>query len=153
MANRSKIAQIAFELAEPLVSGLGYDLVDAEYKKEGPAYFLRIFIYKKGGIGIEDCEQVNKVLDPIFDQSLPTTPDYFEVSSPGLDRPLTTEADFERYVGEEVEVTLSNPIDGVTKVEGIILRIDSGILYLSAKDKEVQVLFDHITSAKRCIRF
>lgn len=153
MANRSKIAQIAFDLAEPVVSGLGYDLVDAEYKKEGPVYFLRIFIYKKGGIGIEDCEKISKVLDPIFDQSLPTTPDFFEVSSPGLDRPLITEADFARYEGEEVEVNLSMPIDGVTKMEGKLLRIHEGVVFLSAKGEEKQILFNQVTSAKRCIRF
>ena len=153
MANRSKIAQLAFDLAEPVVSGLGYDLVDAEYKKEGPSYFLRIYIYKKGGIGIEDCERISKTLDPIFDHSLPTTPDFFEVSSPGLDRPLTTEADFARYEGEEVEIELTTPADGLAKMEGTILRVEQGDVYFSYKGKDIRIAIDEIAIAKRCIRF
>ena len=66
MAKRSKIAQEAYDIAKPEAEKLGFDLVDAEYKKEGQDMFLRLFIDSKGGISIDDCEAFSKVIDPIL---------------------------------------------------------------------------------------
>ena len=106
MAGRSKVAQEAFEICEPIVKELGFDLVDCEYKKEGQYFFLRVFIDKRGGIGIDDCETVSHALDPVLDEKLHADPDYFEVSSPGATRPFGSLSDYIRHQGEEIEVSL-----------------------------------------------
>ena len=112
MAGRSKVAQEAFDIAEPIVKALGFDLVDCEYKKEGQYYFLRIFIDKRGGIGIDDCEIVSREVDKALEGKLHADPDYFEVSSPGATRPFSSLSDYVRHQGEEIEVSLFSAIDG-----------------------------------------
>ena len=104
MTGRSGVAKRAFELSEPIICEMGYDLVDCEYKKEGPSIFLRIFVDRAGGIRVDECEKISKTLDPILDEKLTSNHDYFEVSSPGLDRPLKTPADFRRHRSEERRV-------------------------------------------------
>jgi len=153
MAGRSRVAQQAFDLARPIVEELGFELVDAEYKKEGSHYFLRLFVDKRGGIAIDDCELVSKAVDPVFDRELQADPDYFEVSSPGLTRPLVTPADFRRHEGEEVDVSFYKVIDGKKHFTGIILKAsDDAVVFGIGKDT-VEVPYDAVASAKRTIKF
>lgn len=112
MAKRSKVAQEAFELAEPVVNELGFDLVDCSYVKEARGMVLTLYVDKRGGIGIDDCETVSRAVDPVFDEVSSIDPDYFEVSSPGLTRPLETDKDYIRYSGEKVDVSLYKPMEG-----------------------------------------
>ncbi len=153
MTGRSRIAQIAFDLALPVVNQMGFELVDAEYKKEGSAYFLRLFIDRRGGIFIEDCEQVSKAMDPIFDSQLKVIPDYFEVSSPGLTRPLKTIEDYARYCGEKVDVTLYRPGDLGKRFEGLIIEAADNEIVFSVDNEEITVLLTDISLAKRVIHF
>ena len=106
MAKRSKVAQEAFELAEPVVAELGFDLVDCSYVKESRGMVLTLYIDKRGGIGIDDCETVSRAVDPVIDASASIDPDFFEVSSPGLTRPLQDIKDYIRYEGEQLDVTM-----------------------------------------------
>ena len=94
MGKRSKTAQKAFDIAEPLVKALGLDLVDVSYAKEGGKMFLRLYVDKRGGVGIDDCETVSKATDSVLEKELGLDYDYFEVSSPGLTRPLETVSDY-----------------------------------------------------------
>ncbi|MDD3959004.1 MAG: ribosome maturation factor RimP [Oscillospiraceae bacterium] len=153
MATRSKTAQSAFDLAEPVVTEMGLDLVDVEYKKEGDAYFLRVFVDRKGGISIDECEKISKALDPVFERSLSADPDFFEVSSPGLTRPLKTQRDFERCVGEEIEIKLYQPKDGTKKYTGTISEVTDASIKLVSDDKSTDFVFSEIASAVRVIRF
>lgn len=153
MAARSKIAQAAYDLAEPVASEMGLDLVDVEYKKEGSAYFLRIYADRKGGITIDECEKMSKVLDPIFDRELSADPDYFEVSSPGLTRPLKTRKDFLRCIGEEIDVRFFESREKGKVIKGIILDASEDSLVLDAGGTEETYLLSKIASAKRIIRF
>jgi ribosome maturation factor RimP len=140
-------------LAEPIVSEMGLDLVDVEYKKEVNAYFLRVFIDRRGGISIDECEKVSKVLDPVFDQYLSADPDYFEVSSPGLTRPLKTQKDFLRCMGEEIEVKRYEAIDGVKSLTGVISEVSEETVILDIEGARMELLLSEIASAKRVIRF
>ena len=153
MTGRSQIAQMAFDLALPIVTPMGIDLVDAEYKKEGSAFFLRLFIDRRGGIFIEDCEKVSKAMDPIFDSLLKVKPDFFEVSSPGLTRPLNTIEDYIRYSGEEVEITLYRPGALGKKFQGLIFKVIENEIVFSVDNKEITLPLTDISSAKRVIHF
>ena len=153
MAGRSKVAQEAFELAEPIVKALGFDLVDCEYKKEGQYYFLRIFIDKRGGIGIDDCEIVSREVDKALEGKLHADPDYFEVSSPGATRPFSSLSDYVRHQGEEIEVSLFSAIDGSKHLEGIIDQATEEKLVLDTGNEKIELEWDKIAKAQRTIRF
>jgi len=107
MAKRSKIAQQAFDVAEPVAEEMGIDLVDCEYKKEGQKVFLRLYIDKKGGVSLDDCEAFHNRVEPMIDEQVKEADeDFFEVSSPGLTRPLQDIRDYIRYEGEKLDVTM-----------------------------------------------
>lgn len=153
MAGRSKTAQAAYDLAEPVAAQMGYDLVDAEYKKEGQYTFLRLFIDKKGGVGIEDCEAFSQQIDPILDEKLKHDADYFEVSSPGLTRPLQERRDYDRYSGEQADVSLFAEIDGMKQFTGKIEETtDEGIVF-EIDGRKITVGYKDISKAVRHIEF
>ena len=155
MAKRSKIAQEAFDIAEPEARKLGFDLVDAEYKKEGQQMFLRLFIDKKGGISIDDCETFSKLIDPILDERLHHDADVFEVSSPGLTRPLTGISDYIRYEGEKVDVKLfAADASGDKSFTAMIAGTeDEEVLFAKEDGTEIRTALKDISKAVRHIDF
>lgn len=153
MATRSHIAQRAYDLVFSTVNESGYDLVDVEYKKEGKAFFLRIFIDRRGGVSTDDCEIVSRAIDPILDAKLGVIPDYLEVSSPGLTRPLVTSADLIRHSGEEVEVSLYHPVNGVKQLTGVISDVSEDLLTICTSGADYDLPRESIALVKRTIRF
>ena len=119
MASKASIAQAAQAACADTVAAMGLDLVDVEYVREGSVWFLRFFLDKRGGITLDDCASVSRAIDPLLDEKLDIPDTYcLEVSSPGLERPLKKPADFLRYMGEPVEVTLYKARDGIKRFEG-----------------------------------
>ncbi len=109
---------------ETTVTGLGYDLVDAERSPRG---LLRVFIDhlqvadgEVAVITVEDCEKVTRQLQHVLEVEN-CAYERLEVSSPGLDRPLKKAADYQRFVGEQIEVTLKVPFQGRKKYKGVLL--------------------------------
>ena len=154
MAKRSKIAQAAYDIAKPEAEKMGLELVDAEFKKEGQKTYLRLFIDKKGGLNIDDYENFSRLIDPILDEQLKHDADYFEVSSPGLTRPLTEPADFRRYSDEKIEVSLFKEVDGVKNFLGIIKDVtDEKVLFEYDDGKEIELKYDELARAVRHIEF
>jgi ribosome maturation factor RimP len=93
------------ELAGPLAASLGMELVDIEYKREGRAMVLRLFVDREGGVTLDDCAQVSRELSELLDVEDFVQEHYtLEVSSPGLNRPLKKSADYERYRGRLVRI-------------------------------------------------
>ena len=79
-------------MLRPVVEDMGYEIVDVEFVKEGPNWYLRVFVDKEGGVSIDDCELISKALEKILDENDPIEQAYFlEISSPGIDRPLKSE--------------------------------------------------------------
>lgn len=118
---RSSAAQKVFDAAVQRIETMGLELVDVEYVRENQSRILRLYIDKPGGVTLEDCSEVSRMIDPVIDDELDLrTHDYLEVSSPGLERPLKTERDFVRYEGEWVEVTLYKAMDGKKKHQGTL---------------------------------
>ena len=120
------------EIIETTVSGLGYELVDIERAGGG---LLRISIDQPAGIAIEDCEKVTRQLQYLFEVE---NIDYsrLEVGSPGLDRPLKKLADFERFAGSEVTITLKKPLDGRKSYRGILHAPDGESIGLEFEGKD-----------------
>ena len=100
------VAEKVRELAIPLAADLGYEVIDVTFAREGADWRLRVVIDKRGGVGVDDCERMSKAISPALDDENVINRAYIlEVSSPGLDRPLKTDADFRRYEGESVDIT------------------------------------------------
>jgi ribosome maturation factor RimP len=154
MGKRSKIAQQAFDIAQPVAERMGYDLVDAEYKKEGSAMFLRLYIDKRGGVNSDDCEAFSKEVDPLIDAGTDSDADYFEVSSPGLTRPLETLRDYERYQGEKIDVKLFAAVNGAKNFTAEIASVSEDKVTLKAEDgNEYELGLGEISQSVRHIDF
>ena len=122
----SKITDKVTELAKPVVEE-GCSLWDVEYVREAGSWFLRIFIDKDGGVGIDDCERISRRLDPILDEADPIPDSYvFEVGSAGAERELKRPGDFEQFMGSEVEVRLYQPVNGCKVYVGVLAGYDNG---------------------------
>ena len=125
--SKKNIAGAVEELLKPTVNELGYDLWDVVYEKEGPSWYLRVTIDKFEGITIEDCELVNRTIDPILDEADPIEGAYtLEVSSPGIERELRLPRHIKEFTGtgETVEVRFFAPHDGKKSVTGTIDSYD-----------------------------
>ncbi len=123
----SKITDKVTELAKPVVEEEGCSLWDVEYVREAGSWFLRIFIDKDGGVGIDDCERISRRLDPILDEADPIPDSYvFEVGSAGAERELKRPGDFEQFMGSEVEVRLYQPVNGCKVYVGALSGYDNG---------------------------
>lgn len=134
----SKITDKVTEFARPVVEEEGCSLWDVEYVREAGSWFLRIFIDKDGGVGIDDCERISRRLDPILDEADPIPDSYvFEVGSAGAERELKRPGDFEQFMGSEVEVRLYQPVNGCKVYVGVLAGYDNGRVTVTAGKNEV----------------
>ena len=118
------------------IEALGYELYDVLYEKEGKDYYLRIIIDKPEGIDINDCEIVNNEINPILDEADYIKEQYFlEVSSPGAERPLKKESDYQRALNEYIHVSLYQAVDGRKVYEGTMTDLTPDSLTLDYLDK------------------
>ena len=155
MAERSPDAQRVFEAAFDKVAEMGLELVDAEMVREGQRCILRLYIDKPGGVDLEDCSRVSRMIDPIIDNDLQLHRHHFlEVSSPGLERPLRTSRDFARYCGEWVEVILYRAQDGRKKYQGILGPSAPEAVDLILEDQSKRTfLLEQVAKVQRIIRY
>ena len=147
MSRREEYEEKTEKLLEPIVSELGFELVDVEYVKEGGTWYLRAYIDKPGGITVDDCETVSRRFSDILDEKDYIEDSYvFEVSSPGLGRPLKKEKDFARSLGEEVEIRTYRPIDRQKEFIGILKSYDEDTVAITYEDESEQI-FDRSSIA------
>ncbi|MCQ6280163.1 ribosome maturation factor RimP [Bacillus sp. EB600] len=154
----SKVTEIVEELAAPITSELGLELVEVEYVKEGKNWFLRVYIDKDNGVDIEECGLVSEKLSEKLDEIDPIPHNYFlEVSSPGAERPLKKEKDFEKVIGKNVFVKTYEPIDGEKTFEGILTSFDGNMVSIEAKiktrKKMVEIPYEKVASARLAVSF
>ncbi len=150
------IAARVHELAEPIAEELGVELLEVKYAKEGPNWVLRLIIDKVGGITLDDCEAVSRAVDPVIDAEVEIRQAYnLEVQSPGLDRPLKTQADFKRYQGQEVELKFYKARDNQKLIKGILQGSteESIILRPEGLPEDAEFLLADVATVKRVIHF
>lgn len=151
---KKKIEDVAAEVAFPIVEKYKFELVDVEYLKEGSNWYLRVFIDKEGGITIDDCQLVSEELSDELDKVDPIKQSYFlEVSSPGIDRPLKKEKDFEKFKGELVEVKLFQPIDGRKIFEGELIGLKDNIISMMHNKEVMEFEKDKVATVRRVVKF
>ena len=123
------------ELITPLIEAHHFELVDVEWVKEGSNWYLRVYIDKEGGITVDDCEIINREFGDVLDEKDYISENYiFEVSSPGLDRPLKKEKDFVRSIGKDVEIRLYKPIDKKKEYVGTLESYDKNSVTIALED-------------------
>lgn len=135
-----------FELLEPTIAGMGYELVDIE--QSAPGRLLRVFVDKKeGSITLDDCVAISNHLSQLLAVE---NIDYnrLEVSSPGLDRPLKKKADFVRYMGESARIRLRIALQGQRNFVGTLVEVNDDVLTLNTDGKLLQIELRNLEKAR-----
>lgn len=134
MANRLTVAEKAEALARPVAEELKLSLWDTEFVKEGASWYLRYYIDKPEGVGLDDCEAFSRAVDPLLDEEDFIDEAYFlEVSSPGVERKLSRPEHFAFCMGKEVRVRLIRPTDNVREFTGTLTQYADGALTLQTE--------------------
>ena len=140
MARREEYESRTERFLLPLLAEHNFELVDVEYVKEGGNWYLRTYIDKEGGITVDDCEVISRTLSDWLDKEDFIADSYtLEVSSPGLGRPLKKDKDFERSMGEDVELRLYKPRVKQKEFAGILKVYDRETVTIETEDGREEV--------------
>lgn len=140
-----------WEMVGPVVTGLGYELVEIEYLSQDGMNVLRIYIDQESGITADDCGKVSLQLSAMFDVEEPVRARYnLEVSSPGLDRPLRKTSDFERFAGSKIKVKMTMPIgmDNRRNFTGILVGVEADRAKIEVDGEEYELPIAAIEKAR-----
>ena len=134
-----KIEESVMQLVAPAAAQLGYEVVDVEYvKKKNEDSELIIYIDREGGVDLDDCEACSIAIDPLIDAADPIEESYILcVSSPGIDRPLKRPRDFEKHMGEAVDVRLYEKLNGKKDFVAVLRGYDQGKISLDIGKDEL----------------
>lgn len=136
-------------LLKEKIENIGYDLYDVEYAKEGPNYFLRIYIDKKDGIDLDDCEKVtNEIMDELDKADYIKEQYFLEVSSPGIERVLRKDKHLEQNLENEIHIKLfKKDENGKKEYQGILKKFDDQKITIE-NEKEMQIQRKNIAQIK-----
>lgn len=153
--NKKQIVDEVTKYLEPILAEFNYELVDVEFVKEGPTFYLRIYIDKEGGITIEDCKVTSRAIEPVLDEKDIIEPAYMlEVSSPGLDRVIKKDKDFERFNGEVVDVKLYTPINKQKNLQGeLISKTDELLIICDEEGEKIEIPMKNVVVVRLAILF
>ena len=137
-------------LIKPKVEGIGYELYDVLYLKEGKNYILRIVIDKEKGISLEDCEKVNNEITDLLDEADYIKDQYFlEVSSPGIERVLRKDWQLKKYLENKVQINLfKKDENGFKEYVGILKQVEDESLKLEQDGTVYEVQRKNIAQVK-----
>lgn len=125
-------------IVRPIVEAAGYEYVGTEIKKALDAKELIIYADKEGGLDLQDCEKISKLIDPEIEKCDPIEDAYYLcVSSPGLDRPLKTPADFARSIGKKIDIKLYRAVNGKKMLVGTLTAYDDDDFTVAVDGKDV----------------
>lgn len=134
MPNKSMPLKEARAIAEKIAAELGYELVDVELTKEPGGHFLRFYIDRPEGVSLNELEAYHRRILPLVEN---VEYDYMEVSSPGVDRPLKTERDFQRAEGETVELKTYRPVNGAKQFIGDLIGLEGDEIVLQTGEDQM----------------
>ncbi len=150
--NPDKAAEVSakvFNIAESLCESEAMELVHIEYHHEQRGLVLRIFIDKPGGVTLDDCTLISRQLSDLLDIHIEDSVPYnLEISSPGLDRPLVKEQDFERFKGESARIKIAQPVNGQSNFKGVLMGISEGSVKIKIDEKSIMIPHKLIVKAR-----
>ncbi|QCX32276.1 ribosome maturation factor RimP [Caloramator sp. E03] len=149
--NVEYIEKLVHEISLPIANELGLEIVDVEFVREHNEWYLRVYIDKEGGVTIDDCTSLSRVLSNKLDEVDPIDFSYYlEVSSPGIERPLKKDRDFERNVGKKIKIKLFEPIEGKKTIEGTLLGLEEKNILISINDNILKIDRTKVSNVKLC---
>ena len=152
--NKKQIVETIESYLEPILTEFKFDLVDVEYVKEGPNYYLRVFIDKEGGINIQDCQITSRALEKVLEEEDPIKEPYIlEVSSPGLDRILKKDREFEYFKGRLVDVKLYKAVDGEKNYTATLVNKTDNTLYLDDEGTALEFEMKDVAVVRLALTF
>lgn len=159
--NKKGIKQFVEEYMKEFLEQQGFELYDVDFVKEGKDYFLRVFIDKLSAesgeeqyVSTDDCEAVSRYLSEILDREDPIEQNYYlEVSSPGIDRELKKDSDFEKYVGKIVDVKFYQKIDGQKGMTAKLIAKNGEDLILEENNNEIKISMKNIAKVNLAVVF
>ena len=139
---------------QPIADELGIEIVEVEFK-QGKEPALTVYIDVEGGVDLNTCEKFHRAIDPVLDEVDPSfgAPYTLNVSSPGLDRPLKTERDYQKAMGLRVEIKLFAPLQGKKLYEGVLKAHDANCVVIEEKGEELKFEKSKIAKICRAIDF
>lgn len=144
----SKTETAVWQLAEPIAAESGFYIYDIEYIKEGGLWFLRVYIDKDGGITMDECETFSRTLSDTLDEADPISSNYYlEVSSPGIERRLKTEAHFRRYIGSVIDISLYKAVNGSKLITGILKKYENNEITVEADGEDILLSLSSVSKA------
>ena len=133
----AELTTVVTPKCQTLADRMNLELVDVCLDKEGAGKYLRIYIDKPEGISLDDCEAYHRAIQPQLEQY---DYDFLEVSSPGVDRPLKKDKDFDRAIGSDVEVHLFKQMDGSKLIQGVLADYTRTEIVLDVNGEEKRIL-------------
>ena len=138
----------------PVLDELGLELVEVQYRREQHGWVLRLTIDKQDGVSLDDCTAVSREVSQLLDIEDFIDQSYnLEVSSPGLDRPLKSMADFQRFIGRSARIKTAEPIGGEHVFIGRINQTEDESIVLEVGRKEVTIPFSQVVKARLEVEF
>jgi len=136
-----EVVERVTSIAVPLLTELGLELVDVEFRREAGGWILRLYLDRRGGVTLGDCQRVSEELSDLLDvEKLIDHPYTLEVSSPGLNRPLRRESDFLRFIGQRARISTAEAIVGRWRFLGVLKGCEDGRISLEQQDGTVVVI-------------
>lgn len=135
-------------IVEQLLQSISLELVDMTYKQEGEGLFLKVYIDSPEGVNIKTCTKASKLIKNHIDECENIPYDFIEISSPGIDRILKKPADFELYIGNNINVKTLEAIEGSKKFSGHLISFENQVLEIEVDEKKVYIPFDLIQVAR-----
>lgn len=153
-SERLIVVKELFKITEPVAKELNLDIVDIEYLQDGGYWYVRIYIEKPDSeITLEDCANLSNGIEEDVDALNIENKFFLEVSSPGVERPLRTERDFIRFVGEKARLILKHKMEDSRNWTGVISRYENGVIYLEAEEKRLEIPYSEVKKANLVFEF
>ena len=134
LAKQNTVERV-IEIVKPFADELGLEIWDVTFKKEGADWYLRIFIDKEGGVSIDDCVDLTHAVSKPLDDADPIKQNYMlEISSPGVERELTRDEHFRKYIGQKVIIKTIRPIDNVRDFNGVLKAYENKTITVELQD-------------------
>lgn len=147
------IIQRAEEIINPYIEKMGLNLVDVEYMQDGAYMYLRVYVEKLDDeISLDECADLSHAIEEEVD-NLIKDKFFLEVSSPGLERPLKKEKDFERFVGKKVKLLLKHKIEDSRNITGLLKNFEDSNITLEVEEKELVIAYKEVKKANLVFDF
>jgi len=148
-----KIVNEVIKLSEKYLNENSLELVKVTFTKEGPHRYLRILLDKEDGVNLEDCQSYSRYLNKNLNDNIIKDKYFLEVSSPGIERELYDEKDFERFTGSEVDVKLYQTIDGRKIVTGILKGFNESVFKVEVSDDLIELQRSKVSKINLHVNF